>query len=144
MAPYKKDQGRMARMVAFWSLAVLIFYGCTSLHTELASRFSSLAVPVAGIRIPVIGVDLNPAVMISTVILVGSITLLYRWQQAPKQADLLIETESELRKVTWPTISEATTSSIVVMLTVLFLMAFLAGSDVLLGRWASYLLTGRG
>jgi preprotein translocase SecE subunit len=77
-------------------------------------------------------------------ILAGSLALLYRWQQAPKQADLLIETESELRKVTWPTLSETMTSSIVVMLCVLFLMAFLAGSDVLLGRWASYLLTGRG
>ena len=134
----------MARMVAFWSLAVLIFYGCTSLHTELASRFSSLAVPVAGIRIPIIGGDLNPAVLISTAVLIGGVTLLYRWQQAPKQADLLIETESELRKVTWPSLGETMTSSIVVMLCVIFLMAFLAGSDVLLGRWASYLLTGRG
>ena len=134
----------MARMVAFWSLAVLIFYGCTSLHTELASRFSSLAVPVAGIRIPIIGGDLNPAGLISTAVLIGGVTLLYRWQQAPKQADLLIETESELRKVTRPSLGETMTSSIVVMLCVIFLMAFLAGSDVLLGRWASYLLTGRG
>ena len=57
-------------------------------------------------------------------------------------ADLLIETESELRKVTWPTVPEAVRSSIVVIACVLFLMAFLAGADWLLGRWADRLLLG--
>ena len=51
---YKKDQGRMARMAAFWTLAILFFYGTTSLNTELSVRFESLAHPINGIRIPVI------------------------------------------------------------------------------------------
>ena len=55
---------------------------------------------------------------------------------------MLIETESELRKVTWPTMPEAVRSSVVVIACVLFLMAFLASADWVLGRWAERLLLG--
>ena len=69
---YKKDQGRMARMAAFWILAILWFYGTTSLNEELAS-FERLGTAVGGIRIPVVGMDLTPALLISAVILaIGS------------------------------------------------------------------------
>jgi len=69
---------------------------------------------------------------------------LRRWEQKPKIADLLIETESEMRKVTWPSMPEAVNSSIVVIVCVAFLMAFLAGADWFLGRIATQVLTGRG
>ena len=139
MAGYKKDQGRMARMAAFWSLAVLIFYGCTSLRAELAGRWSqALGRPlVAGFpTLPVLGVQLTPAFLIAALLFSVSIWLLYRWVEKPRNADLLIETESELRKVTWPTVKEVAGSSTVVIISVLFLMAFLAGADVILARVA--------
>ena len=104
---YKKDQGRMARMAAFWCLAILIFYGCASLKNELIIRFDSLGQPMGGLRIPILGMDLTPALLITALVLGASLWLLYRWQNKPKNADLLIETESELRKVTWPTLDEA-------------------------------------
>jgi preprotein translocase SecE subunit len=47
-----------------------------------------------------------------------------------------------MRKVTWPSLPEAVNSSVVVIVCVVFLMAFLAGADWLLGQWTSYLLTG--
>ncbi|MEM7517388.1 MAG: preprotein translocase subunit SecE, partial [Planctomycetota bacterium] len=68
--------------------------------------------------------------------------LLNGWQQSPKIAETLIDTESELKKVTWPTVPEAINASIVVLVTVLFLMAFLAGSDWILGRAFSKWLIG--
>ena len=140
---YKRDQGRMARMVAFWTLALLVFYGCVSLNTELASRFpDNLGRAIGGTRIPLLGIDLTPAFLVSLVVFSGALILLYRWQQAPKTADLLIDTESELRKVTWPTLNEAINSSVIVIVCVAFLMAFLAGSDWVLGRWATFILTG--
>jgi len=70
--------------------------------------------------------------------------LLFRWHQTPKLADLLIETESELQKVTWAKMPEVVNSSIVVIGFVLFLMAFLAGSDVILSRISDYILNGGG
>ena len=145
---YKKDQGRLTRMAAFWSLAILIFYGCYSLREELAMRFLGadnkprLGQPIFGLRVPVVGVEVTPALLIATVVFAASIVALHRWQQKPKVADLLIETEAEMRKVTWPTFSEAVNSSLVVIVCVVFLMAFLAGADWLLGTWTTRLLTG--
>ena len=72
-----------------------------------------------------------------------SLWLLYRWQNKPKTADLLIETETELRKVTWPTLDETIKGSVTVMVCVLILMAYLAGADWLLARWAKLVLLGR-
>ena len=142
---YKSDQGRLARLAAFWSLAVLLYYGCTSLHGSLTRIFGGLfSKPLieAWPRIPVLGLSLHAALLITAVVLGVSWYLLYRWQQTPKVADLLIETEAELRKVTWPTFSEAFNSSLVVIVCVVFLMAFLASADYLLGKWTTLILTG--
>lgn len=142
---YKQDQGRFARLAAFWSLAILIFYGCTSLYTTLLGYWpNQMATPFTASmpKIPVLGLPLNLAMVISTAVLGVSVWALYRVLERPKTADVLIDTESELRKVTWPTVPEAVRSSFVVIVCVLFLMAFLAGADWLLGRWAERLLLG--
>ena len=60
----------------------------------------------------------------------------------PLTAAEIADVEAELRKVTWPTMPEAVRSSVVVIACVLFLMAFLAGADWVLGRWAERLLLG--
>ena len=141
---YKKTQGRMVRMAAFWSLAVLIFYGCTSLRRELSSFFpDSLGAPIAGIRIPVLGMDLSPALLVAGLVLGVSIWLLHRFLDRPERADLLIETEAELKKVTWPTFDEAMHGSAVVIFCVLFLMFYLAGADWFIGNIARLILLGR-
>lgn len=133
---YRQDQGRLARMATFWSLAILIFYGCTSLRAELAGRFSEALGQRLweGGRIPVIGVDLTPAFLIALVVFAAAMILLYRWTESPKIADQLIDTESELRKVTWPTLSEAGRDSVVVIVCVVVLMVLLAGYDALISR----------
>ncbi|MFT7668639.1 MAG: preprotein translocase SecE subunit [Planctomycetota bacterium] len=133
---YRQDQGRMARMAAFWSLAIMVFYGCTSLRAELSGMFNeSLGQRLwDGARIPILGVDLTWAFVIALVTFIIGMALLYRWTEKPKNADLLIETESELRKVTWPTLGEAGKASVVVMICVIVLMALLAGYDALISR----------
>lgn len=139
---YKKDQGRTARLTAFWSLAILVFYGATSLRTELVSQAESLAKPLGGIRIPVLGIDLSPAFLAAAVVFGIGMFFLTRWLERPRQADLLIETESELKKVTWPSLEETINGSVVVILCVVFIMVYLAGADWLLGRWAKIILIG--
>lgn len=142
---YKQDQGRYARLATFWSLAILIFYGCTSLYTTLLGYFPNrMATPfVASMpKIPVLGLPLNLGMVVSTIALGVSMWVLFRLLERPRTADLLIETENELRKVTWPTMPDAVRSSVVVIACVLFLMAFLAGADWVLGRWAERLLLG--
>lgn len=145
---YKKDQGRLARLVTFWTLAVLVFYGCYSFYGEvlLKSFKGPLGTPLVASmkKVPIIGLELNGAMLITLALLATLLWLLYRWEQKPKVADLLIETESEMRKVTWPSVPEAVNSSIVVIVCVAFLMAFLAGADWFLGRLATQVLIGRG
>jgi preprotein translocase SecE subunit len=140
---YKKDQGRYARLAAFWVLAVLVFYGSTSLHTTLSSMFDGkLASPIGGLVVPVFSIKLSPAFLVAATVCCVGIWFLYRWLESPKIADLLIETETELRKVTWPTTPEVINSSIVVVVCVLFLMAYLAGADWVLAKVTSHWLFG--
>lgn len=140
---YRKNQGRMARMTAFWVLAILIFYGCSSLRAELTSMSpETLGAPIQGMRVPILSLDFSPALIIAALVLAMCLWLLYRWEQKPKTADLLIETEAELRKVYWPTLEEAINGSWAVLMTVVFLMAFLAGADYVLAGVSKVILTG--
>lgn len=140
---YKKDQGRLARMAAFWSLAFLVLFGSMFLYGLLYNLVESLQSPLSeGLEIPVVSVAINGAFVISSLVCVIGVWSLYNWQQTPKVADLLIETEGELRKVTWPTMQEVINSSMVVVLFVVILMGFLAGTDWFLGRFFSRILLG--
>jgi preprotein translocase SecE subunit len=65
-----------------------------------------------------------------------------RYLQRPKTADLLIETEAEMKKVTWPTLQEVVNAAIVVVVCVVFIGAFLALADWLLGRVMRYFILG--
>ncbi len=60
--------------------------------------------------------------------------LLFLFLNKPKVADLLIETEAELKKCTWPTLKETWDASVVVVITVVVIGLFLAGSDMVLSR----------
>ena len=79
---------------------------------------------------------LFPALALFLVVVFG----IHAWLERPKNADLLIETEIELRKVTWPTSQEVFSSSLVVVVCVILLMAFLAGADWFLARVVSPVL----
>ena len=59
-----------------------------------------------------------------------------------KAADMLIETESEMRKVTWPTFLDAWHGTLAVLVTVVFMGAFLAVSDVVLTYALSKVMGG--
>lgn len=140
---YKKDQGRLARMAAFWSLAFLVLFGSMFLYDLLFSLVGALQDPLSeGLEIPVVAVSINGAFVISAVVCIVGVALIYNWHQTPKVGDLLIETEGELRKVTWPTPQEVVNSSMVVVVFVVLLMGFLAGTDWLLGRVFTRILLG--
>ena len=91
-----------------------------------------------------LGTPVSPAFLICGGIFVVGTWLIHRWQARPKVADLLIDTESELRKVTWPTMDEVINSSLVVIVCVLLLFAFLAAADWFLARVMNTLLLGKG
>ncbi len=128
-------------MTAFWSGTIFLFYGCVSLLRELTTDFfglgDTLAQPIGGVSVPVLGMDLSPALLIVTALFAFGVFLFNRWLERPKQADTLIDTESEMKKVTWPSLPETMSGSITVIMTVLILMTILAVFDWALGNITS-------
>jgi len=124
---YRKDEGRYARMIAFWSLALLLAYGCLSgLRVKLGQWMSSDAVIVD--QFPLLG-TLKVSTLIAIGVLVVLCFLVHVWLVRPKAADALIDTETEMRKVTWPTFSDTWAGTIAVIVTVIVLLAFLTVAD---------------
>jgi preprotein translocase SecE subunit len=140
-ASYKEDQGRHVRMAAFWSVVFFLAYGCRFMH-GLMVQSPSLRRPVRGIRIPVVGVDLSPAFLVSMLVFCAGLFLVHRWQQRPKVAELLIDTEAELKRVSWPKGEEVWNASIVVILSVIILGVLLAVADIFLFRMMRALILG--
>ncbi len=138
---YKPDQGRHARMAAFWAVVLLVLFGCRFLHAILVGNFATTR-EVYG-QIPIVGIALTPAFLVSAVVFGFGVLQTLRWQKRPRMADLLIDTESELRKVTWPSIQEIVSSSIVVGISVVLIGAYLAFSDWFLTRVMEYLIFGQ-
>jgi len=136
-APYREDQGRHVRMAAFWSVVFFVGFGCRFLHDQMI-QWRSLAEPLGGKRIPVVGVDLSPAFLVSFLIFLAGVLLVKRWQQKPHVADMLIETEGELKKVTWPKGQEVWNASLVVIACVVLLAGFLMLAD-----WIVFRIMGR-
>jgi preprotein translocase SecE subunit len=125
---YKKDQGRYARMTAFWALIGLFAYGCLGgLAPTLASYFGRPWVS----PFPLIGhLGWDTVIALGVLLAIGFV--IHRLLNRPKIADLLIDTETELRKVTWPTLSETWVGTMAVAIAVLVMLVFVSASDYVL------------
>ncbi|MCP4094485.1 MAG: preprotein translocase subunit SecE [Planctomycetes bacterium] len=141
---HKPEEGRNARQTAFWLGEGMIFFACYSLSGTLES-WKSLRAPLFGdtpIQIPLLGIELTGAFVAATIAFFAMSFFFLRYLAAEKIADHLIEVESEMNKVTWPSFEEATNSSIIVIITVLILMGFLALSDFVLSQVFELILWG--
>lgn len=132
---HKPDEGRHARQASFWLGEGMLFFGCYALSVELGG-VTALRTPVISSvpEVPLLGIPLTGSFVVASLVFLALSFIYLRMLAKPKVADHLIEVEGEVRKVTWPSFEEATNSSIVVIVTVLVLMGFLAAADFLLGR----------
>lgn len=128
-------------MGAFWALTLLLLFGCTFLFGML-QRSESMRSALGGASIPVVRVDVSPAFLISTACFLAGLLAIRLYQNKPKVADLLIDTEGELRKVSWPTMDEVLNTSLVVVVFVVFIGSFLALTDMVFGRLADIFIYG--
>jgi preprotein translocase SecE subunit len=97
---------------------------------------------LSGGPVPVLGLPLTPALLISTGVGLLGLYALRRLVNRPKAADLLIDAETEMRKCTWPSPRETVTSSIVILVVMLFFTAVLAGMDFVLNQFMSGVVFG--
>jgi preprotein translocase SecE subunit len=133
---YKKDQGRYMRMGAFWSLFLLAGYGCLgglthSLYRWLPSIAGDNAAEPWIQHFPMLG-QFGLAELIAILILTTAGIWIHQILMRPKVADLLIDTETELKKVTWPSMSETMNGTIAVAMTVVALFVFLSAADTVI------------
>lgn len=133
---YKKGQGSIARLLALVSSGLLVVWGGYALWVTLqgtgAAKMLSFEVPHVGLKI---NLALIIAVAVVVLAWVGTVWVLNR----PRSVDLLVETESEMRKISWPSKQEAWNSSIVVVVTVLVMMGLLFFYDIMLNLILSFL-----
>lgn len=140
---YKKKQGQIIRWATFVVSAVLFVYGAIRLYKFLiryewattANRWLNFVIPY--VEIPVV---VDPRFVISLVFGLISIWLFYFLSfQHNRLSDFLIDTESEMRKVSWPTMDQVVKSSIAVILIVLILGLYLYMINGVLGVVFSYI-----
>jgi preprotein translocase SecE subunit len=109
------------------------------LNTRALATVEVLSRPWTAEPIPAV----NWGVVISAMAFVYGLWALYRViVNHPGRADFLIETETELRKVAWPTRREYVGSSIVVIVIVALLSLYLTAVDVVLNRLMMWLGIG--
>ena len=124
---YKPDQGRITRGIGFLLASFLWVYGCRTFYFFLHWPWATDR--LVDDVIPIINQPLNLAFIVSVALFIAGELLMVWFINRPKLGTLLIETETEMKKVTWPSWSESFNSSIVVLIAVIFFMIYLGACD---------------
>ena len=143
LRPYRPGQGLVARRIANAVGAWFALWAAWDLWVWL-NGFASLNRPLldgALARLPLGGPAISGALGIGAA--VGAAGCLFSvWMlKRPWLADLLIDTESEMKKVSWPARDEAWSATKVVSATVLVITLVLLAFDLFLTE-IMWLLTG--
>ena len=142
---YRKDDGRYARMFAFWALFLLVGYGCfhggglaDNLNVWMGDSNPTFVDPF-----PLLGtLKASTCVTLAVWLVVGLV--LRGILNRPRIADGLIDTEAEMHKVTWPTWGETWQGTIAVAVMVAVLFVYLFACDLGLASVMQMLLGGGG
>ncbi len=129
MFKYKPGEGAIARGTTFWILAGFAFLAARR-YFLWSQRWDFSEKDLLGADLPVLGFPLTPGFLISLAIFGLLAYGVLRLLNFPKFADLLIDTELEMKKVTWPSFDEARKASLVVIACVVVMVVFLTLSDL--------------
>ncbi|MEX1223465.1 MAG: preprotein translocase subunit SecE [Pirellulales bacterium] len=119
---YKRNQGRIARQVTFFAVAIGIAIGCYQLSDTVLTNYDQT------IRY---GVPFIVAVL--------GWWVTFRIVNVSSFADFLISVEAEMAKVSWPGRSELLKASVVVLIFIIVLAAVLFIYDLIWDQVFSFL-----
>jgi len=131
---YKKKQGQIARWTTFLTLVALWLFATYKCFNGFPDWDWARTVYVDGIIIPLIDYqmpEVTPRLLTSLGI--GFFLIIisaYLCFLSQKTSDFLIDTESEMRKVSWPTMREVVKSSTVVIVAIVILALYLFVVDI--------------
>ena len=128
---YKKGQGSMGRLIALLGCIGLVLWGGHSLWTYLQGY---AALTKAILPIPHTGLQIDWALIIAVIVAFGGIAGVAWFFNRPKMVDLLVETEAEMKKISWPSRQEAWNSAVIVVVTVVVLMSQLCVYEFVLNH----------
>ena len=126
---YKKGQGTLARSVAYGIVAGLIVFGAIRLYASLGGPF----LEVLAQDVPVVG-DVTVRKVLAIVVALLGLVGLHLILNRPQSVDLLIETEQEMKKVSWPTLPDVWNATGVVILVTVTLAVTMSAFDFGLRR----------
>lgn len=140
---YKSDQGLWARRVTAVAGLFIAFFGCHKLHMWLYHNVGKMdevlwLFPGEILRrnlVPAVqlGIPISPTLCFTVGLALLAVYLAWEFVgNHEKTVEFLVETEKEMRKVSWPSWSELKASSVVVILVALFLGLYLFAVDILL------------
>jgi preprotein translocase SecE subunit len=117
-------------MASFWGLFLLAGYGLLGGFIHVLNGWLAYwdVNTTKWTTIPILGdFGIGATIALGLQLLVGF--LIYRFVNRPKVADMLIETENELRKVVWPSWADTWAGTMAVVVTVAVLLIYLAAAD---------------
>lgn len=126
---HKKGQGTLARSTAYGIGAALILFGALRLFATINRPGQNVLVD----GLPVLGA-LTVYKVIAVVVAVAALFALHWLFNKPRTVDLLIETETEMRKVSWPTLPEVWNATLVVCLVTVVLAITMSVFDLALRK----------
>jgi len=137
MESYKAGQGSLARLIAWVTSLIAIALGCAELYTWIQDPIEDTSL-IPGVALfedlPFFGTKFSWKFLLCTLIFVAGIWLVRRLLTKKQTVDALIETEQELRKVSWPTREESINATGVVILVSVLLTMALFSFDLLFNR----------
>lgn len=129
---YRAEEGQRARAVIGLALATLALYGAHAFHDWLPENWHR-ALPGIGTVLDDSGqFALSGALLSAGAIAVASLVGIYKLINYPKFVDFLIDTENELKKVSWASKRQVVTESIVVVFCVVLVGAYIFAIDSIL------------
>ena len=132
----KKGQGKRARWIAYALGGGLVLFGAIAFFATINKPGQHDWLD----GIPVIGAVTLYNVAAALLFGLG-LLVLHLFLNRPQFVDLLIDTELEMKKVSWPSKKEVQSSTLIVVLVTFILAMMLFGFDWLL-QWAFRLVLG--
>jgi preprotein translocase SecE subunit len=130
MEPQKPGQGSLTRLTAWTVLILAAVLGWWELYTWIQSPKDKALFPGEWFRhLPLLGVPFSLKFLVCVAFLVG-LLMFVRWVMSrPSLATTLVETELEMKKVSWPTKQESFNAMWVVVFVTVVLTVTLAAFD---------------
>jgi preprotein translocase subunit SecE len=137
MESYKAGQGSLARLTTWVAVLIALALGCAELYTWIQDPIEDTSL-IPGVALfedlPFFGTKFSWKFLLCTLLFAAGIWLSSRLLTKKTTVDALIETEQELRKVSWPTREESINATGVVILVSVLLTIALFSFDLLFNQ----------